>query len=578
MTEHRRLDAFELTTLAVLLALSLWVLGFNLWQIAAQGRAWTGTDGYFPVDQLQYLAWVRDASQHLFASDLYVLRATPHDYLEPVVALAGGLTALGVAPWLALLAFGPLAVISLFLALRAYCRRLLAGLWEWRAALVLALFFGSFGVLGDEWIPFLTWGYVPAVIAIAAMTGALVAYDRALAGGRLWVAPALGLLASWTHPWQGEELLIMVVVIELAGLAAPGWRQPRPASAADRLRLLALTVAATSLPLLYYAALDRADPTWRLAQAAGLAPWPLGKILLPLAPLIAFAFAGYLERPRTFLEAATRAWPISALVVYGLSSAGIGAGPLHAFNGITIPLTVLAVVGARRAGLDRIPGHRAIAALAVALATIPASIHMIVHVPGAVSPPANNEDFVSTGVNHAFEYLAGDPEPGGVLTTPSLGTVLPGDTGRRTYVGDCYWSVPDCPSRMARAEWLFWRPASARAVRDFVTWSGARFVLVPCGARRDLEAQLGPLTGSVRHFGCTTVLTIATATTSRARSTRLTPAPSSVVQFANVVVELARERAPPAERNLVGLRAPELEDPDISGKQSRIAAADGLGA
>ncbi len=201
---------------------------------------WTGTDGIYPVDQLQYMAWIRDASHHVLASDMYVLRATPHDYLEPLVALAGGLTALGMAPWAALLVFQPLAVVAIFFAIRAFMHRSLPGLWERRAGLILALFFGSFVVLfapfagpgkiggpgvPDEWIPFWTWGYLPGVFAIAAMVGALVVYDRAMKERRfLWLAPILGLLASWLHPWQGEELLLILVVYELSRRTQTGRR------------------------------------------------------------------------------------------------------------------------------------------------------------------------------------------------------------------------------------------------------------------------------------------------------------------------------------------------------------------
>src|SRR5579884_1060068 len=214
------LDGWEILILAVFAGLSIWVLAYDLWQAAALGHVWTGSDGIFPVDQLQYLAWIRDASHHVLVSDMYVLRPTPHDYLEPLVALAGGLTALGVAPWAALLAFQPVAVAAIFFAIRAYIHRSLSGRWERRAALILALFFGSlvvlfapFGPVADEWIPFWTWGYLPGVFAIAALVGALVAYDRAMREGRLvWLAPVLGLLAAWLHPWQGEELLLILIV------------------------------------------------------------------------------------------------------------------------------------------------------------------------------------------------------------------------------------------------------------------------------------------------------------------------------------------------------------------------------
>ena len=93
-------------------AVSLFVLGADLWQVIVNGRVWTGTDGVYIVDQMQYLAWITDASKHILASNLFVLRDTPGDYFNPAVVVSGGLTALGMAPWLSLLLWKPVAVIA----------------------------------------------------------------------------------------------------------------------------------------------------------------------------------------------------------------------------------------------------------------------------------------------------------------------------------------------------------------------------------------------------------------------------------------------------------------------------------
>ncbi len=179
-----RIDGFEAMLLVVFGLLSVWVLGLNLWQVIAHGRVWTGTDGLYLVDQMQYLAWVQSASHHLLVANLFVLRPTPADYFQPAIAISGGLSALGVAPWLALLLWKPVAVVSFFFAVRAFVYRSLAGLWPRRAALTLALFFGSFtivsgsfSVLGDLWPAFLSWGYVFGLLAIAAIVVALLRYD-----------------------------------------------------------------------------------------------------------------------------------------------------------------------------------------------------------------------------------------------------------------------------------------------------------------------------------------------------------------------------------------------------------------
>ncbi len=132
-------DGFELLLFGVFAAVSMWVVVLDLRWGAARGTVWTGIDGELPVDQMQYLAWVQDASRHFLVSDLFVLRGTAHDYLQPMVAISGGFVALGVAPWLALLVWKPVVLIAMFLALRVCYHRLLAGKAERRAALALGL-------------------------------------------------------------------------------------------------------------------------------------------------------------------------------------------------------------------------------------------------------------------------------------------------------------------------------------------------------------------------------------------------------------------------------------------------------
>ena len=121
-------------------ALSVWVLAVDLWQVVVHHRVWTGTDGIYITDQMQYLAWIRDASHH--GTDLEPVRGQPTaaDYFQPAIAISGGLTALGVAPWVSLLLWKPVAVVCAFFAVRAFARNMLLGVWPRRAALVLGLF------------------------------------------------------------------------------------------------------------------------------------------------------------------------------------------------------------------------------------------------------------------------------------------------------------------------------------------------------------------------------------------------------------------------------------------------------
>ena len=501
-----RLDAFETAVLVAFALVSLWVVALDVRQVIVHHLLWTGTDGEFLADQMQYLAWIQDASRHVLASNMFVLRSTPHDYFQPIVLISAGLTRLGVAPWLSLLVWKPLALLATFFAVRAVARRTLRERYDQRVALVLALFFGSWGLVGDEWIPFLTWGYPFALLALAALVGALLAYDRARSEGRIsWVAPALGLFASLTHPWQGEVLILTV-------LGAEAWQWRRPENLRRWVVLPALTVGATALPLVYYELLYRLDSNWHAAQAASKQVSSLSAILVPLLPLLIIGALGYRLRPRNFTDAALRAWPLAALLIFGVSQTGLAGAPLHAFNGITIPLAVLAVQGVQALGFRRLPGWRLIGAAIVAAATIPAAISTISLANSWVRPYSYRATFIPRGERQAFRYLAKNKDRGGVLARATyVGLIVPAETGRRTYVGTCLWSNPNCTERVVDTANLFTgalRPGQARA---FVRSTGARFLLRDCNSTADLAKILGPLVVSEKQFGCAAVFEVRNA-------------------------------------------------------------------
>jgi hypothetical protein len=495
-----RLDGFELAVLVAFALVSLWVVALDVRQVIVHHLVWTGADGEFLADQMQYLAWIQDASRHLLASNMFVLRSTPHDYFQPIVIVSAAITRAGVAPWLSLLLWKPVAVLATFFGIRALARRTLHERYERRAALVLALFFGSWGLLGDEWIPFLSWGYPFALVAIAALVGALLAYERARAEGRIsWVAPALGLFAALAHPWQGEVLILTVI-----GAEAYRWR--RPEDLRRWLRLPMLTVVATALPLLYYELLYRLDDNWHSAQLASKQSYSLSGIVVPLIPLLIAAALSFRRRPRSFIEAATRAWPLAALVIFGISQTGLAGAPLHAFNGITIPLAILAVEGVGQLGFRRLPGWRLAGAALVAAATIPASVSTIGLADSWVRPYAYRATFIPRGERSAFRYLARDKDRGGVLARATyVGLIVPAETGRRTYVGTCLWSQPDCTQRVFETASLFTGALHRAQARAFVRSTGARFLLEDCNSTADLAKILGPLVVWEKRFGCAAV-------------------------------------------------------------------------
>lgn len=516
---RRRLDRFDLALLTGFAAISMWVLALDAWQVVAHGRVWTGTDGVYIVDQLQYLAWIRDASHHFLASNLFVLRPTPADYFQPAVAVSGGLSALGVVPWLSLLLWKPVAVVGCFFAVRAYVRSTLSGLWSRRAGLVLALFFasftvayGKFTVLGDLFPAFLSWGYTFALLAIAAIVGALVSYARAHERGRITFVPGLlGALASLLHPWHGELLIVIVIGAELAL-----WRgRGRP-----RLALPAVTLLGAGLPLLYYLVLGHADLSWQLARQASRHSFSIWPILLYTAPLGIPALLAYRRPIKGFLDAATRSWPIASLVIFVLSATAAGATPLHAFEGITIPLAILAVKGvqvvrwrsgARWRTFARWPSaarRPAFAAAVIALAVVPGALFQMNLARQLALPTLDNANFIASDEGSALDYLADKREPGGVLTRSYLGALVPSKTGRHTLVGDCLWSEPQCLKRGDVATRLFAGTLGPRNAKRFVRRSGARFLLADCQTQVDLRHVLGSLVVGIKRFGCASVVEV----------------------------------------------------------------------
>jgi hypothetical protein len=503
---RRRLDRFEWSVLLAFGAVSMFVLVLDLWQVVVNGRVWTGTDGVYIVDQMQYLAWIKDASQHLLASNLFVLRDTPGDYFNPAVVVSGGLTALGMAPWLSLLLWKPVAVIGFFFAVRAFAWRLLSGLWPRRAALVLALFFGSFtnvygsfSVLGDLFPGFLTWGYVFSVLALAAMVWALVAHhDSRLSGRRLWLAGLLGGLASLLHPWNGELLVGVVIAAEFVMVL--GRRYERA-----HLKLTIATIAGTCIPLIYYAILGKTDLSWKLAQVASKHAFSFWSITIAVTPLLVPAAVAYSRRPTTFLAAATRTWPLAAYAIFVLSGTSLGATPLHAFQGITIPLAVLAVEGLQIIGWQRLQRPVLAGAVLVALFTIPATFEQLKVAKGLAAPTPDNANFITGDERDALNYLDKLKEPGSVMTRSYLGAAVPGKTGRHTYVGDCLWSEPGCYTETDNAQALFQGSMTSAAAQRFVLDSGVRFVLADCQTTADMRKLLGPIIRSAHGFGCAAV-------------------------------------------------------------------------
>ena len=270
-------------------------------------------------------------------------------------------------------------------------------------------------------------------------------------------------------------------------------------------KLTIATVLGTGIPLLYYAILGKTDLSWKLAQVGEQA-----RVLVLVdhdrdRALLVPAAVAYTRRPTTFLAAAARTWPLAAFAIFVLSGTSLGATPLHSFQGITIPLAVLAVEGLQIIGWSRIRRPLLAGAVLVALFTIPTTYEELKIAHGLAAPTANNANFITSDERDALDYLADLKQPGSVMTRSYLGAAVPGKTGRRTYVGDCLWSEPNCLGLSYNAQWLFQGNATPAAAQSFVLGSGVRFVLADCQTTADLPKLLGPIIRSAHGFGCAAV-------------------------------------------------------------------------
>ncbi len=268
-----------------------------------------------------------------------------------------------------------------------------------------------------------------------------------------------------------------------------------------------MTVVAGLAPLAYYWGLSRWDPSWGIARALNLreaAVW-WRALLVAAVPLGLPALLALRIRPATFQDLALRVWPVMALGLYVLIAVGkVGTYPLHALQGLAIPLAVLAVIGV--AGVPWRAGRPVAAVLAVA------ALALLV-VPGTVNElrrslrdadTARIPFFNTRGEEDALAALARDPRPGGVLGPLRIGYQVPSRMRRRVWLGGGSWT-PDWFRRIALGEALFGGALPPAQARALVRSTGARFLISDCRGRADLSEPLRPLVQSVRRFGCATV-------------------------------------------------------------------------
>jgi hypothetical protein len=508
------LEHFELAALAALVGVAFAVL----LPLLTRGRPLSGADGIFPPDQLQYFAWIREASEHGLIGNLYDLAPGDRVLLHPGFLLSGLLHSLtGLSIPVSYQLWKPVAIAVTFVGCLLYVRRLLPAGGQRAAGLVLALFSvmpasaavawtdwgGNFRsntfdfISGEMWSTGFLWGYLMTAIAVFLLPLALLAIESWRDRRRprtLWLAAGGALLIAWLQPWQAATLVFVVVAVE----GVRFWRtRERPPAA------LLVVLAAVALPLLYYFVLSTEDPSWRLASeqnAAGAQPewsWPWWAIVLTVAPLALPAALAYRLPPRSWQEIAVRAWPLAALLVYLQPG---GTFPYHAFQGLALPLAILAVQGV--VSVWRRP-RPALVVAALALLTLPGLAHKV-EIAAKNIHRGEYPYFIEPDEHQALAALRDDPGPGGVLARRHAGYFIPYTTGRETYVGALSWT-PNYGVRTAYTEALFAGGLTPRQARSFVRSSRARFLFRECGNAAQVTRDLAPLIQRVRRFGCATV-------------------------------------------------------------------------
>jgi hypothetical protein len=508
------LDAVEFGALIALTGLSFAVLAGLL----VKGRPLSGADGLLASDQLQYFAWIREASQHLLIGDRFDLAPGGRPFLHPGFLISGLIHRLtGISIPLSYLLWKPVAIGVTFSGCLLYVRRLLPAGPRRHTALVLALFavmpasaivawtgwggkprqFTFDFIAGEMWSGQYLWGYLMTAIGVFLMPLVLLAVEswrRHRRPAMLAWASAGALLICWLQPWQGATVALIVVAVE-------AWRYLRSREWPP-LALLAIPVAA-GIPALYYFLLSRYDTAWSVAAKANAAgaqlewSWPWWAIVLTVAPLANPAALAYRLPATDWQQQALRIWPFAALAVYLQPT---GTFPYHSFQGLTLPLAILAVQGV--ASVWRRPSAGLIVA-ALAVMTLPGIAHRVEVAANSVHT-AGDPFWVFPGEVQAQKWLARDPQPGGVLAAPYAGFMVPYRTGRETYVGPISWS-PDWQTRARMSNDLIEGRLRGAAALAFIVSTHARYVFQDCRPLPRIDATIAPLAASVHRFGCATV-------------------------------------------------------------------------
>ncbi len=515
------LDAVEI---ALFLALTVLAL-FPLLALATKGRPLSGADGLFATDQMQYLAWIRESAHHVLIGNPWDLAPDgTRRFLHPGLLISALLhNVLGISIPLSYLFWKPVAILVTFAGCLRYVHRLLARPSDRHVALALALFavmpvvalvawtgWGGlrreymFGFIsGEMWSAHYLWGYLFTAIAVFLVPLVLLGLERWRAERRAaLLVPCLlaALIIMWLQPWQGAELAVIVGAVELLRTRRR-WGGERPAW--GMLAALAVTLA---LPTAYYLWLSHADPGWELAgeaNRAGAQPlwsWPWWAMTLTVLPLAAPAALAYRLPATSWQQLAVRVWPFAILAVY---LQPFGTFPYHSFQGLALPLSILAVLGVRSVWAQP---RRWLVLAALAVLIVPGTVHKTDVLRSSVQSGADPY-WVFPDEVAALKRLEADPRPGGVLAPTYAALLVPSRSGRETWVGPFSWT-PDWDRRATSVNDLFEGRLSDAQARDLVRESRARWLLADCRPLNlpKLERAIAPLLAAPpQRIGCATL-------------------------------------------------------------------------
>ena len=520
-----RLDWFDWAFLGLTAAWSMMVM----LPLLLTGRTLSGGDGLFTVDQLQYLAWVRDAGDNWLISNSFDLAPDRHVLLHPGYLLSGLIhTRLGVGlPEAYTALWKPVAVFTVFIGIRNYSRRLLPGLWARRTAMVIALTalmgwssltnliglseqtMKSLDFISSEmWTGQLLMGYELGAIAVFMLPLVLLAVERFRNSGGLglYAAAIVGaLIVSWLQPWQGAELAGIVILVE-------GFRWWRRGIKPDP-RLAGVLVACL-LPAVYYAIIAGTDESWKLAgeeNARGAQPdwrWPAWAVCLTVAPLAIPGLISLRQRVDGWQEIAVRMWPLAVVVVY---LQPFGTFPYHSFQGLALPLAILAVQGFTVGRPSWLPRPRAWWVVGVVLLlAVPGTVHRMRMARTSIGLHYFPY-YVTPGESKALAWLDEQPEDGNVITDPYGGMLVPAYSGKEAYVGPRSWSS-NWTYKSQQAGALLFGAAGPAWTQRFLKSTRARWVFVECAgdgsALPSIARNIGPLLEAEHRFGCSRVYSI----------------------------------------------------------------------